>query len=167
MDGELNTLKRELISSDLEDLAKLEKYLILRKRAVNPDWNKKEVVYRWGWSCRAGDLDGIFVSRPDIVELAFDRMAYFGDVLGKYSNIHFELKPSQFETLSDDLNVVEFVKRRGRTGYNPLNYAFTCEYCGEPEIPGSKNDLYDCEECGTNTLCKKCKEFHLDCHEKE
>lgn len=81
-------------------------------------------VYRFHCSFgRQGDLDGVFAATHDAVRGAMGVRVYFGEVLGKHSDVALNLKPEHITLISDDLTVVElFEKHRLRTGLNPFQY---------------------------------------------
>jgi hypothetical protein len=85
--------------------------------------NETKHVYQWFWDCgRHGSLEGLFVATEGRIKEAEGKEAYFGEVLGKHSDVWVELESKHFSKLSSDENVVEFVKDHGPFGYNPLHY---------------------------------------------
>lgn len=84
-----------------------------------------EKVYSFYWDCnRQGSLDGMFVADEKEVEEAIGAHLYFGEVLGKHSEIYGTLEEKDITVLSDDPKDVEVIKRlvpKG-TGFNPLHY---------------------------------------------
>ena len=82
----------------------------------------KEGVYRWRQSFgRAGSLTGVFVARSDEVESVIGRGVYWGEVLGKHSDVSGELEASDFALLTDDTDFIEKFRRFGLdTGHNPI-----------------------------------------------
>jgi len=85
-------------------------------------------LYSFFWDCgRMGSLDGLFVASPEEVEAAIGREAYFGEVLGKHSEITGTLSESDITLVSDDQDKVEWLVEvtGGNTtisGFNPLEY---------------------------------------------
>lgn len=72
---------------------------------------------------RMGELEGVFVSNSEDIKAAIGQTAYFGEVLGKHSDVWCELDDSMFTLVSEDPNVVDvIVKHRLSSGYNPLSY---------------------------------------------
>jgi hypothetical protein len=82
----------------------------------------KEGVYRWSqYFGRGGSLSGVFVARADEVESVIGRDVYWGEVLGKHSEVEGELEASDFELLTDDADFIEKFRRFGlATGRNPI-----------------------------------------------
>jgi hypothetical protein len=84
-------------------------------------------LYKFYWDCgRAGFLDGLFIAEEEHVKLAIGKTIYFGEVLGKHSDIYDVFKEEGIrevlvkpETISD-LEVT--LGKLNISGYNPLNY---------------------------------------------
>lgn len=81
-------------------------------------------IYRFTWDCgRSGRLRSIFVAERDEVVRAGGKKVYFGEVLGKHSDVYGTLEIGDIEFVSDDAADVEtFERLRLATGYNPLDY---------------------------------------------
>lgn len=81
-------------------------------------------IYRFTFDCgRMGTLMGLFVADARVINEAIGRKVYFGEVLGKHSEIFGELTSDQFEVHSSDPNFMEKFERLGcSSGYNPLDY---------------------------------------------
>jgi hypothetical protein len=87
------------------------------------------VTYRQDFG-RMGSLDGLFITRPEVLELLYGAKCYFGEVLGKHSDIWADLKPEHFTVHGVDsliqLNPLTTAATEGDwhtiTGYNPLDY---------------------------------------------
>lgn len=85
-------------------------------------------IYKFYWDCgRMGDLDGIFVAEKKDVAKVIGKNVYFGEVLGKHSEIEGTVEKGDIELLSDDQDFIKkFVKIMGTdstvSGYNPLDY---------------------------------------------
>lgn len=83
-------------------------------------------LYRFLWDCgRMGEVEGLFFAEADEVEKAIGSHIYFGEILGKHSEIHGTLDKDDLERL--DINgsaLEELRKATGNTvsGYNPLNF---------------------------------------------
>jgi len=86
------------------------------------EYTGKEGIYRWSESFgRMGSLNGIFTAREDEVADFIGKHVYFGEVLGKYSDIECDLTAEQFELLTNDADFVEKFKRFGlSTGTDPI-----------------------------------------------
>lgn len=70
-----------------------------------------------------GELESVFVAEDSAVDVAIGREVYFGEALGKHSEIYCNLEREHFEKLSDDQSVCGVIERYiGSTGHNPLDY---------------------------------------------
>ena len=102
-------------------------------------------LYRYSRDCgRMGDLEGLFVAddKRDIGP-AIGRRIYFGEILGKHSEVIVDLRVEDLTVLSDDQIFIEqFERCRCWSGHNPLRY-INCPKCGDP-LPGP----YTSCECG-------------------
>jgi hypothetical protein len=83
-----------------------------------------KAIYKFYWDCgRQGYLSGIFVADKNEVENAIGQRLYFGEVLGKHSEVYGELEASDLEMVSDSPSDIEVFERLDLTsGRNPLNY---------------------------------------------
>lgn len=83
-------------------------------------------LYRFYWNCgRMGDVEGIFIATEEEVEAALGKTVYFGEILGKHSEIYGELDRGDLTKLEvSDTTVSELLAVVGKTvsGYNPLEY---------------------------------------------
>jgi hypothetical protein len=111
----------------------------------------KNYLWKFYWSCgRMGDLDGLFVATENEVKKAIGKELYFGEVLGKHSEIYGTLEEKDITKVDLDSETVEKVKNiLGYTwsGFNPIYYANKCKRCEDNALP---NEL-------KNGLCKFCK----------
>lgn len=72
---------------------------------------------------RMGDLEGIFLADSEEVSQAIGREVYFGEALGKHSEIYHLLTEKDITLITDDLVVLDLVEKYNlHTGYNPLHY---------------------------------------------
>lgn len=76
---------------------------------------------------RMGDLDGVFIAEKEkVAELvAANPELYFGEVLGKHSEVILDLEEKHIELLTDDPEVIEVLLRVIGTdiaGFNPIDY---------------------------------------------
>ena len=84
-------------------------------------------IYVFYWDCgRMGSLDGLFVAEESDIEKVIGKEVYFGEVLGKHSEIYGMLEESDLTVKTDDQ---EFIRKfidifdMGTiSGYNPLDY---------------------------------------------
>ena len=82
-------------------------------------------LFRLNFDCgRMGNVTGVFVADPKDVADAIGKGIYFGEVLGKHSEVSGELDASEVEELNvTDGFVEEFHDRfPDGFGYNPLDY---------------------------------------------
>ena len=74
---------------------------------------------------RMGEIESLFISDDKSVEEAIGKEVYFGEVLGKHSEIFFDLEPDDIQEVSDDQELVEKLLElypKGTVcGLNPLN----------------------------------------------
>lgn len=91
------------------------------------------ILYKFYWDCgRMGDLDGLFVAEPEEVEALYGKKIYFGEVLGKHSEIYGTFNPEDVTVISTDQKKIKWlVSVIGFTtisGFNPLDYYEEEEY---------------------------------------
>lgn len=81
-------------------------------------------IYKFHWDCgRQGSVDGCFVADDSEVEKAIGKEVYFGEILGKHSEIYGTLEESDIELSTTDPEEVElFEAFELASGYNPLEY---------------------------------------------
>jgi hypothetical protein len=70
-----------------------------------------------------GSIEGIFVSTPEEISKLIGKSVYFGEILGKHSEVVVGISQENFEEISDDVAFVElFEKHNLNSGYNPFDY---------------------------------------------
>lgn len=81
-------------------------------------------VYKFHWDCgRLGDVEGVFIARPSWVDKAIGEEVYFGEILGKHSEIYGTLKAHNLKRLNLPPAAVGLLRDvLGEVGYNPLRY---------------------------------------------
>lgn len=83
-------------------------------------------LYRFFWDCgRMGDVEGLFVADDEEVKKALGQRVYFGEILGKHSEICGTLNEGDLTVKSEDQEFIEkLVALLGCdiSGYNPLSY---------------------------------------------
>lgn len=84
-------------------------------------------VYKLRFDCgKMGELTGLFVASDADVANAIGKTVYFGEVLGKHSEIFGPLEEGDVTLICDDLDdpdVVAMIEKYDlETGYNPLKY---------------------------------------------
>lgn len=74
---------------------------------------------------RQGDLEGIFIAEPEDINNLTGSNVYFGEALGKHSNVSCVIQEQDIKQLQvSDNTVDDLLKVIGTdiSGYNPLNY---------------------------------------------
>ena len=83
-----------------------------------------EAVYTFHFGCyRMGTLYGLFIADKKEMEdlVASEKEIYFGEVLGKHSEIIGKITEDDYTLISDDPATVEFCKRNKlEIGFNPV-----------------------------------------------
>ena len=85
-------------------------------------------IYNFYWDCEHGMIDSLFVADKKDVEDAIGKELYFGEVLGKHSEVYGTLEDEDIcyifsEDEDKDFDkIVERMETVGWIGYNPLNY---------------------------------------------
>ena len=83
-------------------------------------------LYSFYWDCgRMGDLQGLFIAEESEVQKILGKEVYFGEVLGKHSEVSGTVDDEDIEVKSEDQEKVEWLENLlGSTvsGYNPLDY---------------------------------------------
>ncbi|PWA10945.1 hypothetical protein [Flavobacterium laiguense] len=87
----------------------------------------KQAIYKLSLCCgRMGDLEGVFLAtKPQVAKLISSKIeVYFGEVLGKHSEIFGAIEKKDLKLLTDDPIAVEIVKKYKLTnGINPFKYS--------------------------------------------
>jgi len=64
-------------------------------------------LYKFYWDCgRQGYLESLFIADDQEVKESIGHEVYFGEALGKHSEIYGELKEGDIELMSDDQELV-------------------------------------------------------------
>lgn len=85
-------------------------------------------LYKFYWDCgRMGFLDGLFVAEAEAVEPLIGTEIYFGEVLGKHSEISGSLDASDIKVVSEDQDLIDKLVAANEgnftlCGYSPLDY---------------------------------------------
>ena len=90
-------------------------------------------VYKFYWNCgRSGSLEGIFVADSEEVASAVGKKVYFGEVLGKHSEVYGALEEGDLTLITEEQNIVELFETHDiQSGWNPLEYISDSEEEGE------------------------------------
>lgn len=87
---------------------------------------EKKILVKFRWDCgRQGDLEGLFVCTEDERQSLIGKRVYFGEVLGKHSEIQGPIEEKELRILSDDQEKIDWlISVAGWTvsGHNPLDY---------------------------------------------
>lgn len=87
-----------------------------------------KTLYSFLLECgRMGELEGLFIADSEIVDkvIRLNASAYFGEVLGKHSEISCDLEAFMFEvkfTDQDFIQKLEELLGTNISGFNPLDY---------------------------------------------
>lgn len=86
-----------------------------------------KVIYEFNWDCgRMGALDGIFIAEKADIEALIGNEIYFGEALGKHSDIYGTLDATDLTIKTDDQEFIakfETIMGTGTiSGFNPLDY---------------------------------------------
>lgn len=86
-----------------------------------------KVIAKFYWDCgRAGDVAGMFTCTKEELENTYGKTIYFGEILGKHSEVSGELSEEDIQILSDDQEFIakfeEIVGSGTLSGYNPLEF---------------------------------------------
>lgn len=84
--------------------------------------SSRDGLYKFFWDCgRAGSLEGAFIADSADIASILGKEVYFGEALGKHSEIYGIVEADDIELVSDDSAVVSAL-RGFSVGYNPLDY---------------------------------------------
>lgn len=81
-------------------------------------------LYKFNFDCgRMGELNGIFIADSKDVESVIGKEVYFGEVLGKHSDIYGTIDEGEIKLITDDPEIVSLMEENNiSTGFNPLDY---------------------------------------------
>ena len=81
-------------------------------------------LFKFKFDCgRMGELNGIFAADQNDIDKVMGEEIYFGEVLGKHSEIVGPLEEGDLTILSEDQEFIKkFEEIVGDIGYNPLDY---------------------------------------------
>lgn len=106
-----------------------------------------EAIYRMNIDCgRMGELEGVFTATKEQIKKLTDGTisVYWGEVLGKHSEVYGAIEPDEIIMISDDPNTVDVFNKNGfASGYNPF-YKDVCDF--DYEGNGINEDLTNVEE---------------------
>lgn len=81
-------------------------------------------LYDFHWDCgRQGDVEGRLLATPEDIESIVGKEIYFGEILGKHSEIHGTIELTDFKLVTDNvdfLKMAEELKINLESGHNQL-----------------------------------------------
>lgn len=88
--------------------------------------NENLAVYKLNFDCgRMGNLEGLFVADKSHVKKLIDEKleVYFGEALGKHSEVYGPIEEGDIQLISDNTEVVNIVVDfKLESGHNPFDY---------------------------------------------
>ena len=85
-----------------------------------------KALFKMNFDCgRNGNLEGVFIADTDDVKYLVenDISVYFGEVLGKHSDVSGCVDESEITMITTDENVISVVCEHGlESGYNPFDH---------------------------------------------
>jgi hypothetical protein len=121
----------------------------------------EELRYLWKFAWymrRGGEVEGLFVATESEIAEAIGSYVYFGEILGKHSEVCGTIEEGEITKIDlDPESVKEVSKYLGEdwAGYNPLNY-IACNNCKErAEYTGGFENFVD-------GVCMYCREENED-----
>jgi hypothetical protein len=82
-------------------------------------------LFKFLWDCGYGNVEGLFVSTKEEVDNLIGKNVYFGEILGKHSEVYGTIQEGEITKIDLDTETVEKVSKiLGEiwSGYNPFNY---------------------------------------------
>ena len=83
-------------------------------------------LYRFYWDAgRGGSVEGLFVEDSEVVEKHIGSDVYFGEILGKHSEVEGTLDREDLEIVTDDQEKIQWLislMGYSLSGYNPMSY---------------------------------------------
>ena len=74
---------------------------------------------------RSGYLEGLFIAEEDEIKNLIGKEVYFGEVLGKHSEVYDDMTEEMFTVIDVPSEVVSILEEKvgaNISGYNPLEY---------------------------------------------
>lgn len=86
-----------------------------------------EFLWEFEWDCgRSGTITGLFVATEKEIEEIIGKDVYFGEVLGKHSEIYGAIEKDEIKKIdlldSETITKVSAIRGNTWSGYNPLEY---------------------------------------------
>ena len=78
-------------------------------------------LYKFSADCgRMGYIEGTLIEDDDLVAKCIGQKVYFGEILGKHSDIRWDLKESDLVVLTDDQ---QFIEKAIKFGLAPMGHS--------------------------------------------
>lgn len=88
-----------------------------------------KAVYKFHKDCgRMGELDGLLIASTEEVRVLCEAGldVYFGEVLGKHSEVTGVIKSNMFKLVSESHEVIEVIEKFDlQNGFDPFDYTLT------------------------------------------
>lgn len=86
-----------------------------------------KLLVRFFWDCgRQGDVEGLFITDQKQLDSIYGKEVYFGEILGKHSEVFSTVDKEDIGIICDDQEVIGVLQKaiNGDTlsGYNPFDY---------------------------------------------
>lgn len=113
-----------------------------------------KVIVEFFWDCgRMGDLSGLFICNKEDLEKIYGKDIYFGEVLGKHSEISGTADESDFVIKTEDQDFIQkFIEIMADGTYSMQSYSMQSD--SSFTISGynpfdyiEEEELEECEEC--------------------
>ncbi len=82
-------------------------------------------LWKFHWDVgRMGDLEGLFLATEEDVKSLIGKTVWFGEVLGKHSDIYGDISPRDIKELHVEPATISDLAQHGPTlsGHNPFDY---------------------------------------------
>ena len=83
-------------------------------------------LWKFYWDCgRMGEVEGLFIATENEIQNAIGKNIYFGEILGKHSEVYGTLDENDLEKINlDSVSIERIAELLGDnwSGYNPLEY---------------------------------------------
>lgn len=83
-------------------------------------------LWKFYWDCgRMGEVEGLFIATENEIQNAIGKNIYFGEILGKHSEVYGTLDENDLEKINlDSVSIERVAELLGDnwSGYNPLEY---------------------------------------------
>lgn len=145
---ELTTLDWDDSIDDLPETMEGLSALITKIDSLVPE-DQPDSLYSYGVDMgRQGRINGTILATAEEIEDIIGKNIYFGEILGKHSEVSITCEREDFELLTSDQ---EFIKKAVEynlipSGYNPLDYVEEDDYDGDDEEDDSDDEEDDSEE---------------------